>query len=92
MYKCKSPSPASPAKPIAQAPSPAQGRPWCAASRSALARAQGCAWLYAPPLCSHSPAPVPALPLSRLPWLALVVSRVLGSVLLGLSGLVLLHL
>lgn len=92
MYKCKSPSPASPAKPIAQAPSPAQGRPRCAASRSALARARGSAWLYAPPRCSHCPAPVPALPLSRLPWLALVVSRVLGYGLLGLSGLVLLHL
>ena len=92
MYKCKSPSPASPAKPIAQAPSPAKGLPWCAASRSALARARGSACLFAAPRCSHCPAPVPALPLWRLPWSALVVSRVLGSVLLGLAGLVLLHL
>ena len=57
-----------------------------------MARAQGCACLCAAPLCSHSPAPVPSLPLWRLPWLARVVSRVLGSVRLGLSGLVLLHL
>lgn len=92
MYKCKSPSPASPAKPIARARSPSPALPWCAASRSAQARAQGWACLYAAPLCSPSPAPVPALPLSRLPWSGWSVPAVACSVLLGLSVLVLLHL